>query len=267
MSVSLRLSRGGSKKRPFFRIVAADIRSPRDGKYLERLGTYNPMKTKDDPERINLNIERIKYWLSVGAKPTDRVTKFLAKEGLAKKPVIQKQTKQDKPKKKTLEKIKAKEEKLKSKKDLGNAAQNAPLDATNTQQNQPIEKPVDQPSDTTKPDALVDAKQEQDKPAEAVASKAPPSTVSTEPKPEEAKQEQDKPAEAATSKAPPSTVPNEPKPEEAKQKLNKPTQSPTEVIKNDSSQQSKNEVISPNSDEQPKPENPQESEKIDNPKE
>jgi len=240
MSVSLRLSRGGSKKRPFFRIVAADIRSPRDGKYLVRLGTYNPMKTKDDPERINLNIERIKYWLSVGAKPTDRVTKFLAKQGLAKKPVIQKQTKQDKPKKKTLEKIKAKEEKLKSKKDLENAAQNAPLDATNTQQNQPIEKTVDQPSEGKKPDALVDAKQEQDKPAEA----------------------------AASSKAPPSTVSTEPKPEGAKQEFNKPTQSkPTEVIKNDSSQQSKNEAISPNSDEQPKPGNQQESKKIDNPKE
>ena len=85
MSVSLRLSRGGSKKRPYYRIVAADIRSPRDGRYLERLGTYNPMKQKNDPERISLNIERIKYWLSVGAKPTDRVTKFLANEGLAKK--------------------------------------------------------------------------------------------------------------------------------------------------------------------------------------
>ena len=60
MAVSLRLSRGGSKKRPFFRIVAADIRAPRDGKYLERLGTYNPMKKKDDPERITINKERIK---------------------------------------------------------------------------------------------------------------------------------------------------------------------------------------------------------------
>ena len=97
MSVSLRLSRGGSKKRPFYRIVAADIRSPRDGKYLERLGTYNPMRPKDDPERISLNVERIKYWLSVGARPTEKVTKFLAKEGLAEKPVISKQTKQDKP--------------------------------------------------------------------------------------------------------------------------------------------------------------------------
>ena len=122
MSVSLRLSRGGSKKRPFFRIVAADIRAPRDGKYLERVGTYNPMRPKEDPERVSLNIERIKYWLSVGAKPTDKVTKFLAKEGLADKPSIPKQTKQDKPKKKTLEKLKAKEDKIKAKQEMKDAA-------------------------------------------------------------------------------------------------------------------------------------------------
>ena len=122
MSVSLRLSRGGSKKRPFFRIVAADIRAPRDGKYLERVGTYNPMRPKEDPERVSLNIERIKYWLSVGAKPTDKVTKFLAKEGLADKPSIPKQTKQDKPKKKTLEKLKAKEDRIKAKQEMQDAA-------------------------------------------------------------------------------------------------------------------------------------------------
>ena len=67
MSVSLRLSRGGSKKRPFFRIVAADIRAPRDGRYIERLGTYNPMREQSDPERVNLNLERIikKHFLEV----------------------------------------------------------------------------------------------------------------------------------------------------------------------------------------------------------
>ena len=75
MSVSLRLS-GEDQKKTFFRIVAADIRAPRDGRYIERLGTYNPMREKDDPERVNLNLERIKYWLSVGAKPTERVTGF-----------------------------------------------------------------------------------------------------------------------------------------------------------------------------------------------
>ena len=82
MSVSLRLSRGGSKKRPFYRIVAADKRSPRDGRFIERLGTYNPMKPKDSPERVLFDEERIKYWLSVGAQPTNRVAKFLSEKKL-----------------------------------------------------------------------------------------------------------------------------------------------------------------------------------------
>ena len=125
MSVSLRLSREDQKK-TFFRIVAADIRAPRDGRYIERLGTYNPMREKEDPDRVKLNQERIKYWLSVGAKPTDIVTGFLAQEGLLKKPDIPKQTKQDKPKKKTIEKLKAKEEKLKAKEEMEKAVDNVP---------------------------------------------------------------------------------------------------------------------------------------------
>ena len=114
MAVALRLSRE-DPKRPFFRIVAADVRAPRDGKYLEKLGTYNPMKKKDDPERIFINKERIKHWLSVGAKPSERVTKFLALEGLIKKPDIPKQTKKDKPRKKHLKKVKSKRGKIKNK--------------------------------------------------------------------------------------------------------------------------------------------------------
>ncbi len=145
MSVSLRLSRGGSKKRPFFRIVAADIRAPRDGRYIERLGTYNPMKEKDDPERVNLNLERIKYWLSVGAKPTDRVIGFLAKEGVLNKPAIPKQTKQDKPKKKTIEKLKAKEEKLKAKEEMEKAVDNVPDSQA------PEAKSEDKPSEASTP--------------------------------------------------------------------------------------------------------------------
>ena len=82
MSVSLRLSRGGSKKRPFFRIVAADIRAPRDGRYIERLGTYNPMREQSDPERVSLNLERIKYWLGQGAQPTTRVARILGENEL-----------------------------------------------------------------------------------------------------------------------------------------------------------------------------------------
>ena len=116
MAVAIRLSRGGSKKRPFYRIVVADVRSPRDGRFIERLGTYNPMKPKDDNQRILFDKDRVKYWLSVGAKPTDRVAKFLFLQGIGDKPIIHKQTKKHKPKPKTLEKIKAKEEKVKTKK-------------------------------------------------------------------------------------------------------------------------------------------------------
>ena len=110
MSLKIRLARGGSKKRPFYHIVVADVRSPRDGRYIERLGFYNPMVAKDAADRIRTNDERIKYWLSVGAKPTDRVHRFLAQAGLMDKPTINEQTKKDKPKAKALERIREREE-------------------------------------------------------------------------------------------------------------------------------------------------------------
>ena len=82
MALSIRLSRGGSKKRPYYRIVVADARSPRDGKYLEKIGTYNPLLAKDSAERIQFDAERAKHWLGVGAQPTDRVLRFLDAAGL-----------------------------------------------------------------------------------------------------------------------------------------------------------------------------------------
>ena len=81
MSMKIRLARGGSKKRPFYAIVAADSRMPRDGRFIEKLGTYNPMLPKDSEERVKMNIERIKYWLSEGAQPTDRVSRMLEAAG------------------------------------------------------------------------------------------------------------------------------------------------------------------------------------------
>ncbi|MEP3276453.1 MAG: 30S ribosomal protein S16 [Stappiaceae bacterium] len=77
MALKIRLARGGSKKRPFYRIVVADIRAPRDGRFIEKLGTYNPLLPKDSEQRVTMNEERIKHWLSHGAKPTDRVNRFL----------------------------------------------------------------------------------------------------------------------------------------------------------------------------------------------
>ena len=82
MAISIRLSRGGSKKRPYYRIVVADARSPRDGKFIEKIGTYNPLLAKDDEKRIVLDGERAKHWLSVGAQPTDRVARFLDAAGV-----------------------------------------------------------------------------------------------------------------------------------------------------------------------------------------
>jgi small subunit ribosomal protein S16 len=82
MALKLRLARGGSKKRPFYRIVVADVRAPRDGRYIERLGTYDPRQPKDSEGRVNLLQERIEHWLSQGAKPTDRVHRLLDAAGI-----------------------------------------------------------------------------------------------------------------------------------------------------------------------------------------
>ena len=85
MAMKIRLARGGSKKRPFYRIVAADSRMPRDGRFIEKLGTYNPLLPKDSEERVKMNMERIQYWLDQGAQPTDRIARFLEAAGVAEK--------------------------------------------------------------------------------------------------------------------------------------------------------------------------------------
>ncbi len=85
MSLKIRLARAGAKKRPYYRIVVANSRSPRDGRYIEKLGTYNPLLPRDAAERVTLVEERVKHWLGVGAQPTDRVLRFLDKAGMAKR--------------------------------------------------------------------------------------------------------------------------------------------------------------------------------------
>jgi len=84
MALKIRLARGGSKKRPYYRIVVAEATSPRDGRYVEKVGTYNPMLNKDDENRVRLVEDRVKHWLAVGAQPTDRVARFLEAAGLKK---------------------------------------------------------------------------------------------------------------------------------------------------------------------------------------
>jgi small subunit ribosomal protein S16 len=103
MSLKIRMARGGAKKRPFFRIVVADTRSPRDGRFIEKIGTYDPMLKSDDPKRVVLNVDRVKHWLAVGAVPSDRVARFLGRAELAPMPAIRQTPKKSAPRKKAQE--------------------------------------------------------------------------------------------------------------------------------------------------------------------
>ena len=114
MALKIRLSRGGAKKRPFYKIVVAEALSPRDGKFIERLGSYNPMVPKDHAERLVLDVERAKYWMSKGAQPTLRVAKMLSVDGLVKAPVINDQPIKSAPGKKRKEREAEATEKLAS---------------------------------------------------------------------------------------------------------------------------------------------------------
>ena len=110
MALKIRLARGGAKKRPYYRIVVADSRMPRDGRYIERVGVYNPMLAKDDPNRVQLVADRIRHWMSVGAKPSDRVARFLGRAEIMPMPAIPKQTSQHLPKAKAQERLREAEE-------------------------------------------------------------------------------------------------------------------------------------------------------------
>ena len=110
MSLKIRLARGGAKKRPFYSIVVADARSPRDGRFIEKLGTYNPMLERSHADRVTLKEERIKHWLGVGAQPTERVARFFGDAGIIEKPPIPERPFKATPKAKAQERAKAAEE-------------------------------------------------------------------------------------------------------------------------------------------------------------
>ncbi|KQM28413.1 MULTISPECIES: 30S ribosomal protein S16 [unclassified Sphingomonas] len=113
MALSIRLSRGGSKKRPYYRIVVADARSPRDGRFIEKIGTYNPLLGKEDEKRVVLDAERATHWLGVGAQPTDRVARFLDKAGVKERAARNNPTK-GKPGEKAVERAEERAEKAKA---------------------------------------------------------------------------------------------------------------------------------------------------------
>jgi small subunit ribosomal protein S16 len=126
MPVKIRLSRAGAKKRPFYRIIVAEATSPRDGKFIDRIGTFDPMKPKDAPDRVVLDIEAAKAWLAKGAQPTDRVLRFLDAAGVMKRPVRSNPEKA-KPGEKAMEREAAKEKKAEAK--VAAAAAPAPAPA------------------------------------------------------------------------------------------------------------------------------------------
>ena len=130
MATKMRLARGGSKKRPFYRIVIADERAPRDGNFIEKIGNFNPMVPKDHKERVVISKERAEHWLKVGAQPTDRVQRILADLGMMEAPKITEKTKKHLPKAKAQERTKAKEEAaVKAEEDAKAAAEAAKAEA------------------------------------------------------------------------------------------------------------------------------------------
>ncbi len=158
MATSIRLSRGGSKKRPYYKIVVADSRSPRDGRFIERIGSYNPLLAKDNPERVKLDTERAAHWLSVGAQPTDRVARFLDAAGL-KERAARSNPKKGEPGEKAKERAEEKAAKLAEAEEAAKEAAAAPAE----------EAPAEEPAapEAAESDATGSVKSEET--AEAVA--------------------------------------------------------------------------------------------------
>ena len=131
MAMKIRLARGGSKKRPFYSIVATDSRMPRDGRFLEKLGTYNPLLPKDSEERVKMDMERVQAWLDKGAQPTDRVARFLEAAGVREK-AERSNPQKGTPGKKAKERAKEREEKAAAAKAAAEAPQEAPAEEAAT---------------------------------------------------------------------------------------------------------------------------------------
>ena len=166
MALKIRLARGGSKKHPFYRIVVAEASSPRDGRFVERLGSYDPMVPKDHENRVSLKDERIKFWMSKGAKPTLRVHKILAAAGLLDAPIIREQPIKAAPGKKRLERENEAKE-----------AAEAPAEA-------PAETPAEE---APAAEAPAETPAEEAPAAEAPAEEAPAETPAGDPSDEEKK--------------------------------------------------------------------------------
>ena len=157
MATKIRLARGGSKKRPFYRIVIADERAPRDGNFIEKIGNFNPMVPKDHKERVIISKERAEHWLKVGAQPTDRVQRILADLGMMEAPKITEKTKKHLPKAKAQERVKAKEEAaLKAEEDVKAAAEAAKAEAEKPTEEAPAPSEDAAPQEETSTDTVTE---------------------------------------------------------------------------------------------------------------
>ena len=180
MALKIRLSRVGSKKRPVYRVIIADSRSPRDGKFIEKVGLYNPLLQKDNKDRVQLNLESIKEWISKGAKPTDKVARFLGEAGVIPMPAQGNNPKKAQPKKKTQERLAAAEE-----------AKSQPVSDAPAEEAQAAETPAEE------------APAEEAPAEEAPAEEAPAEEAATEEAPAEEAPAEEAPAEEAkTDEAP-----------------------------------------------------------------
>ena len=171
MAVAIRLSRGGSKKRPYYRVVVADSRNARDGRFIEKVGTYNPLLAKDSPERVKLDVERISHWLSVGAQPSDRVLRFLDAAGIRERTARNNPQKAE-PGEKAKERAEERANKAAEAEEAKAAAAAAPAVEEVTEE-APVEAVADEaPVEAVAEEAPVEAAAEE-APAEAAVEEAP----------------------------------------------------------------------------------------------
>ena len=200
MATKIRLARGGSKKRPFYRIVVADERAPRDGNFIEKIGNFNPMVPKDHKERVVISKERAEHWLKVGAQPTERMQRILSELGMMEAPKITEKTKKHLPKAKAQERVKAKEEAaLKAEEDAKAAAEAAKIES---------EKPAEEAPASTEDEPV-----QEEKSADAPSEETPAPETSTEETPVPTEE-----ATSATEAAPTESEPAKEKTEEEQPK-------------------------------------------------
>ncbi len=170
MAVAIRLSRGGAKKRPYYKIVVTDSRKARDGKFIERIGSYNPLLAKDDPDRVKLDTDRAKHWLSVGAQPSDRVMRFLDAAGVIERKARNNPNKAE-PGSKAKERAEEKAEKEQAAKDAAAAPAEVPKAEEAAAEDAPAE---DVKADEAAAEAPAEEPEAEEKPAEEATAEEVP---------------------------------------------------------------------------------------------